>query len=207
MAESTVARYIVRLPKPPSQNWCTFLKNHARQIAAIDFFTVPTVVFRVLYIFIVLRHGDRKILHFNITPSPSVQWTANQIVQTFPYDSTPRFLLRDRDSIYDQSFRDRVGRMGIEEVIIAYKSPWQNPFVERVIGSLRREYLDHLIILNESQLHRILGEYMEYYNLVRPHLSLARNSPVPRSVEPPEHGPVIGEAVLGGLHHRYSRAA
>jgi putative transposase len=127
VAESTIAKYMVREPKPPSQTWRTFLENHAGQIAAIDFFTVPTVTFRVLYVFLVLRHDRRHVVHFNLTTDPTAQWTARQIIQAFPYDEAPRFLLRDRDSIYGGSFRGRVEQTGTEEVLIAPRSPWQNP--------------------------------------------------------------------------------
>jgi len=207
VAESTVARYMTRLRKPPSPTWRAFLKNHASQIAAIDFFTVPTVTFRVLFCFVVLSHDRRRIIHFNVTEHPTAEWAARQIVQAFPYDTAPRYLLRDRDSIYGESFRRRIKHMGIEEVITACRSPWQNAYAERVIGSIRRECLDHMIILGEDHLRRILTEYFDYYNRDRTHLSLERNSPVPREVEPTERGEVVAIPHLGGLHHRYTRAA
>ena len=207
VAESTVDKYIIRQPKPPSQNWRTFLENHGGQIVAIDFFTVPTVTFRVLYVFLILRHDRRRIVHFNATTNPTAQWTAQQIVEAFPYDQTPRFLLRDRDGIYGEYFRHRVKHMGIDEVLIAPRSPWQNAYVERLIGSIRRECLDHVIVFNEEQLRRILAEYFEYYHQARAHLSLDRNSPIPRPVDPPENGKVVARAYLGGLHHCYRRAA
>ncbi|MGB2999014.1 MAG: integrase core domain-containing protein [Phycisphaerae bacterium] len=207
VAESTIAQYIDRTSKPPSPTWRTFLKNHAAQIAAIDFFTVPTVTFSVLYCFVILRHSDRKILHVNVAAHPNAEWTANQVVQAFPYDSAPRFLLRDNDSIYGDEFHSRVAHMGIEEVATAYRAPWQNGYVERAIGSIRRECLDHLIVLGENHLLRILAEYVKYYNHARTHQSLDRNSPVPRDVEPPANGRVVATPYLGGLHHRYSRAA
>ena len=207
VAESTVAKYMYRQKKPPSQTWRTFLLNHATEIAAIDFFTMPSVSYRIFYVFVVLRHSDRKILHFNITQHPSAIWTAQQITEAFPFDSCPRFILRDRDRIYGKYFQKRVKHMGIDEVLIAPRSPWQNPYVERVIGSIRRECLDHFIILGETHLCRILNEYVEYYNKVRPHLSLNRNSPLPRKVEPPEKGEVIAVPYLNGLHHKYARAA
>ena len=138
VAESTVAKCMVRSPEPPSQMWRTFLDNHVGQIGAIDFFTVPTVTFRVLYVFVVLRHERRRIAHFNVTANPTARRTARQLVDAFPFDTAPRFLLRDRDSIHGRSFRDRVEHMGIEEVVIAFRSPWQSPYVERLIGSIRR---------------------------------------------------------------------
>ena len=207
VAESTVDKYLVRQPKPPSQNWRTFLDNHVGQIAAIDFFTVPTITFRVLYVFLVLRHERRRIVHFNVTANPTAQWAAQQIVEAFPFNDASRFLLRDRDGIYGHDFRDRVEHMGIEEVLIAPRHPWQNPYAERVIGSIRRECLDHVIVLNEDHLRRTLAEYFDYYHEARAHLSLDRNSPIPRSVQAPEKGKVVAKAYLGGLHHCYSRAA
>jgi putative transposase len=207
VAESTVAEYMVRQPKPPSQNWRTFLKNHVCQIAAVDFFTVPTVTFQMLYVFLVLRHDRRRVVHFNVTISPTAQWAAQQTVEAFPFEEAPRFLLRDRDGIYGEYFRHRVEHMGIEEVLIAPRSPWQNPYCERLIGSVRRECLDHVIVLNEDHLRRTLVEYLAYYHEARTHLSLDRNSPIPRPVQPPEKGKVVATAYLGGLHHCYTRAA
>ena len=207
VAESTVAKYMCRQKKPPSQTWKTFLLNHATEIAAIDFFTMPSVTYRIFYVFIVLRHSDRKILHFNLTTNPTAQWATQQIIEAFPFDTCPRFLLRDRDHIYGEYFRKRIKHMGIDEVLIAPRSPWQNPYVERVIGSIRRECTDDFIILSETHLCRILKEYVEYYNKVRPQLSLNRNSPLPRQVEPPERGRVAAISYLNGLHHKYALAA
>ncbi len=207
IAQSTVATYMPRRRKPPSQNWRTFLDNHIRDIVAIDFFVVPTVHFRLLYCFIVLRHERRRVVHFNVTPYPTARWTAQQIVEAFPNDEAPRFLLRDRDGIYGRDFQRRIDRMSIEEVVIAYRSPWQNPFVERLIGSIRRECLDHMIVFNEAHLLRILTDYFSYYHEARTHLSLDRNAPRPRKIEPPEQGKVVAIAQVGGLHHRYTRAA
>ena len=206
-AESTVARHMVRTRKPPSPTWRSFLANHARQIAAIDFFTVYTITFKVLYCFIILDHHRRRILHVNVTPNPTAEWAAQQIVEAFPYDRAPRFLLRDRDSIYGAVFRRRVKGMGIEEVLTAYRSPWQNPYCERVIGSIRRDCLDHMMVFSDDSLRRIMAEYIRYYNESRTHLSLEGNSPIPREVEPPSKGRVIAVPYLGGLHHRYTRAA
>ena len=207
VAKSTVERYMVRGLRPPSPTWRTFLKNHAHQIAAVDFFTVPTLTFRVLFCFIVLNHSRRRIVHFNVTDHPTAGWAAQQIIEAFPYDTAPRFLLRDRDNVYGDAFRDRVHGMGIDEVLIAPRSPWQNPYAERVIGSIRRECLDHVIIFGEEHLRRILREYVRYYNGSRPHLSLEGNSPIPREVEQPSSGKVRAIPFLGGLHHRYTRAA
>ena len=203
----SVAEYRVRQPKPPSQNWRTFLKNHVGQIAAVDFFTAPTVTFQMLYVFLVLRHDRRRVVDFNVTTGPTAQWAAQQIVEAFPFEEAPRFLLRDRDGIYGEYFRDRVEHMGIEEVLIAPRSPWQNPYCERLIGSVRRECLDHVIVLNEDHLRRTLSEFFTYYHESRTHLSLDRNSPIPRSAQLPAEGKVVAKAYLGGLHHRYTRAA
>jgi putative transposase len=207
VAENTVAKYMVRHRKPPSQTWRTFLDNHVPDIAACDFFTVPTATFRILYVFVVLRHDRRRVVHFNVTTNPHAEWTAQQIINAFPYEEAPRFLIRDRDGIYGDDFKKRVKGMGIEEVPIAPRSPWQNPYCERIIGSIRRECLDHVIVLNEAHLRRILADYFEYYHGCRPHLSLDRNSPVPREVESSSLGKVIAIPKVGGLHHRYTRAA
>ncbi len=207
VAESTVAKYMVRTHKPPSPTWKTFLKNHMLDLAAIDFFTVPTATFHVLYVFVVLSLDRRRVLHFNVTANPSAQWTAQQIINAFPYESAPRFLMRDRDSIYSEHFQQRVESMGIEEVVSAPRSPWQNPFVERLIGSIRRECLDHVIVLHELHLRRILKLYFAYYHESRTHLALDDNAPIPRQVEPRELGDVISIPQVGGLHHRYTRCA
>jgi transposase InsO family protein len=185
-----------------------FLKNHIRTTAACDFFVVPTATFRLLYCFLILAHERRRIVHFNVTPHPSAEWTAQQIIEAFPADGTePTFLLRDRDSIYSPAFRARIRRIGIREIVTARRSPWQNPYAERVIGSIRRECTDRIIVFGEEHLRRILSSYQTYYNEARTHLSLERNSPVPREVEPPSKGRVVAIPHLGGLHHRYQRAA
>jgi len=180
-------RYMTRRGRrPPSQNWRTFLRNHLRHTAACDFFVVPTATFRLLFCFVILSHNRGRILHFNVTAHPTAERTAQQIVEAFPGDrSQPRFLLRDRDSIYSAWFHRRAAGMGIQEIVTASQSPWQNPYAERVIGSIRRECLDHLIIFGEQHLRSILKEHARYYNDSRPHLSLERNAPIPREVEPP----------------------
>jgi len=154
-----------RRRKPPSQNWRTFLNNHVGTLASVDFFTVPTATFRVLYCFLVLRHDRRRVVHFNVTAHPNERWTAQQLIEAFPFDEAPKYLIRDRDRIFGDYFRRRVKGMGIEEVPTAPRSPWQNPYVERLIGSVRRECLDHVIVLNEGHLRRIVGSYFEYYGL------------------------------------------
>jgi transposase InsO family protein len=196
-----------RRVKPPSQPWRTFLHNHISDLASVDFFVVPTATFRVLYVFVVLLHHRRRIAHFNVTDSPTAAWTAQQIVEAFPEDSAPCYLLRDRDSIYGAEFRRRVRGMGAAEVLTALRSPWQNPFAERVIGTIRREFLDHVIVLNEGHLRRRLRSYLRYYHGSRTHLALDKDAPEPRTVEPPERGRIVALPVVGGLHHRYVRSA
>ena len=207
LSQATVFKYMARNPKPPSQSWKTFLKNHAPDLVSIDFFTVPTATFRVLYVFIVLSHKRRCVMHFNVTDHPTAEWTAQQMVEAFPYDTSPRYVLRDRDKIYGSEFRRRVDGMGIEQVCTAPRSPWQNPYVERIIGSIRRECLDHLIILNATHLHRILRSYLAYYHGCRTHLSLDKDAPERRAKESPEMGKVNAIPMVGGLHHRYTRRA
>ena len=176
-------------------------------IAAIDFFTVPTATFRIHYVFIVIAHHRRRIVHFNVTAHPSARWTSQQLFEAFPFDEAPRYLLRDNDGIYGAIFQRRVAAMGITDAPIAPRSPWQNPYAERVIGSLRRECLDHVIVLNEAHLKRLLNEYLGYYHESRTHLSLDKDPPKPRAIETPAHGEVVAFPVLGGLHHRYVRQA
>jgi len=207
VAESTVAKYMVKHRKPPSQTWRTFLKNHMRQTVAIDFFTVPTIRFRILFCLIVLRHDRREIVHFNVTTNPTAAWTAQQVVNAFPDQTDPKYLIRDRDAICAEYFRRRVSNMGIKEVLISPRSPWQNPYVERVIGSIRRECLDHVIVWNENHLSKILKSYFEYDHAARTHQSLNHNSPIPRKVEPPSNRKVMSIPMVGGLHHIYGRAA
>ena len=208
ISEATVSKYLPRRRKPPSQTWRSFLDNHVSDLVSVDFFTVPTLSFRLLFAFVVLAQDRRRILSVNVTSNPSAAWTANQIVQTFPWETAPRYLLRDRDGVYGSFFRHRMRNLGIKEVVIARRSPWQNPYVERVIGTLRRELLDHVVVVNERHLRRLLRRYVaEYYHPCRTHLSLDKDSPEPRSVEPPELGGVVELPLVGGLHHRYSRRA
>jgi putative transposase len=208
ISEATVSKYLPRRRKPPSQTWRSFLENHVDTLVSVDFFVVPTVFFHVLFVFVVLAHDRRRILSINVTSNPSAAWTANQIVQAFPWESAPRYLLRDRDGIYGAVVPHRVRNLGIKEVVIARRSPWQNPYAERVIGTLRRELLDHVIVMNERHLRRLLRRFVdEYYHRCRTHLSLGKDSPEPRAVEPPAMGKVIELPIVGGLHHRYSRRA
>ena len=165
IAEATVGRYMVRRQPPPSQTWRTFLTNHVRQLVSVDFFVVPTVTFRVLFVFVVLAHDRRQILHVNVTGHPTAAWTAQQLRNAFSWDTAPRFLLRDRNGTYGEEFLGCLDAMGIDEVLTAPRSPWQNPYVERLIGSMRRECVDHVIALNERSLQRILRSYIDYYQL------------------------------------------
>jgi putative transposase len=207
VAELTVAKYMRRTARLPSPTWRTFLAAHLRDMVAVDFFLVPTLTFRLLFVFVVLRHDRRELLHLNVTDHPTAVWTTRQIVEAFPDDTAPRYLLRDRDAIYAAVFAQRVTRMGIREVLIAPRAPWQNPFVERVIGSIRRECLDHVIIVGEAHLRRLLRAYLAYYNTVRPHQALEQNSPRPREVRSPALGRVVAIPQVGALHHLYQRAA
>ena len=207
ISQATVAKYMVRQRKPPSQTWRTFLENHVKELVSIDFLIVPTVSFRILFVFVVLAHDRRRAIHFNVTAHPTAEWTAQQIAEAFPWESAPRHLLRDRDAVYGESFRKRVLEMGIHEVLSAPRSPWQSPYVERLIGSIRRECLDHVIVFNESSLRRTLKSYFRYYQQSRTHLALEKDAPEPRAIQPPKLGAVIEFPEVGGLHHRYERRA
>jgi len=205
LPKSTVAKYMVRRRRPPSATWRAFLKNHINDLVAVDFFVVPTVRNQILFVFLILAHHRRHVLHFNVTAYPSAEWTAQQIVEAFPWDGAPRFLLRDRDGIYGECFCRRVRNMGIEQVVIAARSPWQNPYAERLVGSIRRECLDHVIVLNERHLRKTLAAYFRYYHRWRTHQALEMDSPEGREVH--AVGRVVEVADLGGLHHHYQRVA
>ena len=207
VSEATVSKYMIRVRRPPSQTWRTFLENHAKELVAIDFFTVPTATFRVLFVLVILSHDRRRILHFNATEHPTAAWTARQLFEAFGLDDAPSFLLRDRDAIYGDLFRRQVASLNINEVVTAPRSPWQNPYVERVIGSIRRECLDHTIILGERHLRRIIRNYVNYYNNVRTHLSLLKDAPDRRPVQAPKRGRIVSRRYCGGLHHEYFRTA
>src|SRR6266705_1264005 len=204
---NTVVGYIKR-QKPhedefATHTWKTFLNNHVSQLASIDFFTVHTVWFEILFVFVVLAHDRRRILHFNVTAHPTAEWTAQQIVEAFPFDTAPKYLLRDRDRIYGFEFRKQLEVMGIKEVLSAPRSPWQRAYVERLIGSIRRECLDHVIVFDEASLRHALRAYVGYYHRSRLHLSLDKDSPNFRPVQ--SIGAVIAVPEVGGLHHRYER--
>ena len=207
VSQATVSKYMVRHRKPPSQSWRAFLKNHAKDIVSVDFFTIPRVSFRVLFVFLVLSNERRRIVHFNVTESPTAVWTGQQIVNAFPWDTAPRYLLRDRDGKFGEAFIHRAESMGIEQVLTSARSPWQSPYVERIIGSIRRECLDHTIIFNERHLRRVLRMYFRYYHESRTHLGLEKDCPMPRPIETPDVGPISTEPMVGGLHHRYFRQA
>lgn len=206
VGETTVAKYMPKRDRPPSATWRAFLMNHG--LVACDFFTVPTLTFGVLYVFVILRHHDRRLLHVWVTSNPTAAWTAQQVREAFAFDDAPKYLLRDNDSIYGTVFSRAIASMGVEEVRTAKGSPWQNPFVERIIGSIRRECTDHIIPLNRRHLQRTLDAYKHYYNETRCHLGLGKDSPEPRETESPENGAkIIAIPHVGGLHHRYTRRA
>jgi putative transposase len=207
IAERTVSRLMPKRRPQPSQPWRTFLANHVRDLVSIDFFTVPTARLRVLFVLIVLAHHRRRVIHLNVTEHPTAAWTAQQIVDAFPDDSAPSYLLRDRDTVFGDAFRQRVKGMGIKEVLTAPHSPWQNPFAERLIGSIRRECLNHVLVLSERHLHRILTRYFAYYHQARTHLSLDKDTPTLRPIELPAAGQIVQLPEVGGLHHRYVRQA
>jgi Integrase core domain len=203
VSQATVRRYMIRRPKSPSPTWRTFLRNQLEGITASDMFVVVTAAFRLLYVSVILGHGRRKILHLNVTPHPTAGWRSRQVTEAFPWDTAPRYLVRDRDASYGRCFSDRVTAMGISEVITAPQAPWQNPYVERVIGSIRRECLDQIVVVNERHLRRVLSQYLGYYHRSRTHLSLDKNSPEFRWLQ--RVGSVAALPVLGGLHHHYVR--
>jgi len=207
VAERTVSRLMPKRRTLPSQTWRTFLTNHVRDVVSIDFFTGPTAGLRVLFVLVVLAHHRRRVLHFNVTEHPTAYWTAQQIVDTFPEDTAPWYLLRDRDTVYGDSFRCRIKGMQIREVLTAAHSPWQNPFAERLIGSVRRECLNHVLVLSERHLRRVLTRYFAYYHRTRTHLALEKDAPDRRPVQRPEVGAIVATPEVGGLHHRYARQA
>jgi putative transposase len=205
VSERTVSRILQTLKRPPSQTWKTFLHNHIGEIVATDFFTVPAVSMRVLFVFLVLSHQRRNVLHFAVTEHPTAEWAGQQIVEAFADRDAPGFLIRDRDASYGHEFRRRVQSLGIKEVVTAPRSPWQNAFAERLIGSIRRECLDHVVVLNHRHLRKLWKNYFAYYHRSRTHLGLAKDAPEPRPVM--THGEIIGIPQVGGLHHRYERLA
>jgi len=206
VSESTVAKYMRRHPRPPSQTWRTFLTNHASQIMAADLFVVPTVTFRLLFVLVILAHDRRRIVHLAVTEHPTAAWTAQQLRNAFPETEAPRYLLHDRDSVFAHVATTLEG-MNIEEVRTAPRSPWQNAYVERVIGAMRRECLDHVIAVSVAGVRRVLTAYVTYYMRSRTHLGLGKDTPSPRPVTPLSTGRIVAIPEVGGLHHRYDRVA
>jgi transposase InsO family protein len=203
VAQSSVAKYMIKRHGPPSQGWRTFLRNHAPDIAAMDLFVVPTIGFNLLYGFVIVRLDRRDLVWTNVTTNPTAEWIARQLTEAFPWNDAPRYLIRDRDCIYGAVVTRRLRAMGIRDKPIAPASPWQNSFAERLIGSIRRECLDHLIVLGEPYLRRNLQAYARYYNDIRTHRSLDKDAPVSRPVQ--RIGAIKSLALLGGLHHHYVR--
>ena len=203
VAQSSVAKYMVKRCGPPSQGWCTFLRNHAPNIAAMDLFVVPTIGFDLLYVLIIVRLARRDLVWINVTTNPTAEWIARQITEAFPWAEAPRYLIRDRDQVYGTLVTRRLRAMGIRDKPIASGSPWQNGFAERLIGSIRRECVDHVIVLGEAHLRRILTKYAAYYNELRTHRSLGKDAPIHRAIQ--HAGRIMSAPVLGGLHHRYCR--
>jgi transposase InsO family protein len=194
---------MVKRRGPPSQGWRTFLHNHAPDIAAMDLLVVPAIGFDLLYAFVLVRLGRRELIWINVTAHPTAEWVARQITEAFPWNEAPRFMIRDRDRIYGAVVRRRLRAMGIRDKPIAPASPWQNGFAERLIGSIRRECLDHIIVLGETHLRRFLKSYARYYNETRTHLALDKDTPLSRTVK--RAGRILCRPVLGGLHHEYIR--
>jgi hypothetical protein len=208
VAQRSAAKYMVHhTGRSPSQNWRTFLRNHLGSMLSVDFLTVPTLTFHVLYVFIVLSHHRRHVLHFKVVESPSGCWTAQQLRETFALTSPPKYLLRDRDGIYGLEFQRRAEAPGLEEVRIAPRSPWQSPYLERLTGSVRRECLEHAIVFNQAHLHRLPKAYSAYYHRSRTQLALDKDAPEPRPVQGPEEGKIVAFPQVGVLHHRYERLA
>jgi transposase InsO family protein len=203
VAQSTVAKYMVKRHGPPSQGWRTFLRNHAPDIAAMDLFVVPTIGFKLLYGFVIVRIDRRDLVWINVTTNPTAEWIARQITEAFPWDAAPGYMIRDRDRIYGAVVTRRLRAMGIRDKPIAAASPWQNGFAERLIGSIRRECLDHIIVSGEAHLRRILISYAAYYNSVRTHRSLHKDPPISRPIH--QTGIIRSHPILGGLHHHYVR--
>jgi transposase InsO family protein len=203
VAQSSVAKYMVKQRGPPSQGWRTFLRNHAPDIAAMDLFVVPTVGFDLLYAFVIAGLGRRELVWISVTANPTAEWIARQLTEAFPWDEAPQYLIRDQDSIYGVAIRRRLEAMGIRDRPTARGSPWQNGFAERLIGSIRRECLDHVIVVGEAHLRRVLRAYCQYYNEIRTHRSLDKDAPVSRPVQ--QAGIINSRAILGGLHHHYVR--
>ena len=202
-AQSTVAKYMIKRPRRPGQSWGTLLRSHADGIAAADLFVVPTVALTLLYVLVILGHGRRRLIHYAVTAHPTAEWIARQMVEAFPWDEAPTYLVRGRDGVYGAVVKRRLRGLGIRDRPVAPRSPWQNAYVERLIGSIRRECIDHVIILGEAHLRRIMSLYASYYDHARTHLALGKDAPLGRSMQ--SFGRIIAEPMVAGLHHRYAR--
>ena len=203
LAQSTVAKYMEKPRRPPSQGWKTFLRNHCAGIASIDLFVVRSISFKLLYGLVILGHARRRLVCIGVTSNPTAEWIAGQVTEAFPWDEAPGHLIRDRDRSFGHACTRRIRSMRIRDHPTAPRSPWQNGHVERLIGSIRRECLDHVIVFGEAHLRRILKAYASYYNEVRIHLSLEKDAPNFRRVQPV--GNIAAIPLLGGLHHQYLR--
>ena len=203
IGQTSVAKYMARRRRPPTQGWRTFLRNHADGIAAMDLFVVPTISFRLLYGLLILRHDRRRILWMGVTAHPTAEWISRQLVEACGWEQVPKYILRDRDQVYGAAFRRRVRAMGIRDRPTSSRSPWQNAYAERLIGSIRRECVDHIVVLGERHFRHVLLSYMNYYNQTRTHLSLGKDAPIPRAVQ--AVGRILPRPILGGLHHEYVR--
>lgn len=206
VAQSTVAQYMTRYRRPPSQTWRTFLANHASQVMAADFLVVPTATYRLLFVLVILAHDRRRVVHVAVTDHPTSAWTAQQLRNAFPYNAGPAYLVHDRDGAF-AGLAPTLAAMHIQELVTAPRSPWQNAYVERFMGSLRRECLDHVIVFSAGGLERIVRSYVAYYMRARTHLGLNKDSPTSRAVRPPAIGRIVAHPEVNGLHHRYDRAA
>jgi transposase InsO family protein len=203
VAQSTVSKYMARPRRPPTQGWTTFLRNHAPHIAAVDLFVVPTIGFKLLYGLVILSLGRRRLVWINVTANPTAEWIARQITEAFPWDPKPRYLIRDRDGCYGVAVLRRLRAMGIRDRPITPRSPWQNGHAERLIGSIRRECLDHVIVRGERHLRQILRAYANYHNQARTHLALSKDAPHHRPIQ--SSGRIASVAMIGRLHHCYVR--
>jgi transposase InsO family protein len=206
VCQATVAKYMGRRQQPPSQTWRTFLRNHLDQIVAADFFVVPTVTYRLLFVLVLLAHDRRRIRHIAVTAHPTAAWTAQQLREAFPWNEAPRYLIHDRDHAFD-ALGATAKAMGIEDVVTAPHAPWHNPFIERLVGSARRECFDHVMVWKEAGVRQLMTRYCSYYGRSRTHLALDQDAPIPRPVMPPGGGAIVAIPEVGGLHHRYERRA
>ena len=206
VSQSTVAKYMGLRRPSPSQTWRTFLANHIGQVVAVDFFVVPTVTYRLLFVLVMLAHDRRRVVHVAVTEHPTSAWTAQQLRDAFPDNACPSFLLHDHDTVF-AGVAGTIAAMRIQDIVTAPRSPWQNAYVERFIGSIRRECLDHVIVLNIAGLQRVVTEYVAYYMRSRTHLALDKDSPTPRPVMPTATGHIVAIPEVNGLHHRYNRVA